>query len=406
MPRVAAPVKAPGKAHEIPVLNRCLISPFAFKRPRQPRRNRPGLTLCRSKGAGRVQGQRPVTERKRNILNRVEGWLESLGPVRATLAMSITAVLSAILVIAVLRLLEGQPMTGMAFLNILIAGSVVAVPLTLYSRNVIRKLVRSRAELREMSQRLAISAEEARDASRAKSAFLANMSHELRTPLNAILGFSEIMKDQHLGPVSNARYLSYAGDIHASGRHLLGIINDVLDLAKIESGKMSLDEVEEFALVPALSSAMMMLAGLGEKHGVSVQGEWKDEDQRLVADERMVRQIVINLVGNAIKFTPQGGQVLLSGAPATDGGYALCVRDTGVGMTESEIAVALTPFGQNHGKMASRREGTGLGLPLAKAMIELHGGGLTVESQPNRGTSVTLIFPADRVIRTKGQKAA
>jgi two-component system cell cycle sensor histidine kinase PleC len=145
---------------------------------------------------------------------------------------------------------------------------------------------------------------------------------------------------------------------------------------------------------------------LGEKHGVSVQERWDDEALRLVAVERMVRQIVINLVGNAIKFTPEGGSVLLSGAPAADGCYALCVRDTGVGMTESEIAIALTPFGQNHGKMAGRHEGTGLGLPLAKAMIELHGGSLMVESQPNRGTAVTLIFPADRVVRGRGQVAA
>ena len=336
----------------------------------------------------------------------MEAGLNRLSLVPAALVLSVIAVLGAMLVHIVLRTLEGQPLTGAAIFNILVEGSVVAVPLTLYSRNVIGKLAKSRAELRAMSQRLAANAEQALDASRAKSAFLANMSHELRTPLNAILGFSEIMKDQHLGPVSNARYLAYAADIHASGRHLLGIINDVLDLAKIESGKMTLEDAEEFALVAALSNAMTILAGLGEKHGVSVQAGWEDKDLRLVAVERMVRQIVINLVGNAIKFTPEGGSVFLSGALAPDGGYALCIRDTGVGMSESEIAVALTPFGQNHGKMASRREGTGLGLPLAKAMIELHGGSLTVESQPNHGTAVTLIFPADRVVRPKGQKAA
>ena len=348
---------------------------------------------------------RPVKQ-SRSISSQVEGRLEKLGLVPATAAMSVTAVLSTVLIIVVLRTLEGQPLTIIALLNILIAGSVVAVPLTLYSRNVIRKLEKSRAELSAMSEQLTASAGEAQNSSRAKSAFLANMSHELRTPLNAILGFSEIMKDQHLGPVSNARYLAYAADIHASGRHLLGIINDVLDLAKIESGKMSLDDAGEFTLVPALSSAMVMLAGLGEKHQVSVQDHWDDETLRLIAVERMVRQIVINLVGNAIKFTPEGGSVLISGAPAACGGYSLCVRDTGIGMSESEIAVALTPFGQNHCKMSSRREGTGLGLPLAKAMIELHGGSLTVESQPNRGTAVTLIFPANRVVRSKDQRAA
>ena len=321
--------------------------------------------------------------------------------------LSVVAVMGAILVHVVLRtVIEGQTLSLSAILNVLVEGAVVAAPMILYARWVIQKLARNRAELRAMSQRLAASAEEALGASRAKSAFLANMSHELRTPLNAILGFSEIMKDQHLGPVSNARYLAYAADIHSSGRHLLGIINDVLDLAKIESGKMTLDDAQEFALVPALSSAIVMLAGLGEKHGVTVQGRWENEKLRLVAVERMVRQIVINLVGNAVKFTPEGGSVHLTGAFAPDGCFALCVRDTGIGMTEKEIAIALTPFGQNHNKMAGRREGTGLGLPLAKAMIELHGGSLMIESQPNRGTAVTLTFPADRVVRDHGQAAA
>jgi signal transduction histidine kinase len=247
---------------------------------------------------------------------------------------------------------------------------------------------------------------QAMEASRAKSAFIANMSHELRTPLNAILGFSEIMKDEHLGPVSNARYLGYAADIHASGRHLLGIINDVLDLAKIESGKMTLEDAEEFAVAPALSTALVMLASLGQRHGVALEEKWDNAEQRLVGVPRMVRQIVLNLVGNAIKFTPAGGRVTLTGAPAPDGGYQLCVRDTGVGMSQTEIAVALIPFGQNHNKMEGRREGTGLGLPLAKAMMELHGGTLAVESQPNQGTAVILTFPAERVVGEKGQKAA
>ena len=194
-------------------------------------------------------------------------------------------------------------------------GFVVAAPLIFYARRV-------RARLEVMTRRMAATVAEAQEASKAKSAFLANMSHELRTPLNAILGFSEIMKDQHLGPISNARYLSYAADIHVSGRHLLGIINDVLDLAKIESGKMSLDADEEFALVPALSASLHMLTGLGEKHGVTVRGQWEDENIRLVAGERMVRQIVINLVGNAIKFTPEGGHVVLTGLP--EAGWRLC----------------------------------------------------------------------------------
>ena len=336
----------------------------------------------------------------RTIGIRLEQQLQKLGPGWATLALSAGAVLTALLVHFILRVsVDGQLPTSSSTRNVLLEGLIVATPMILYSRRVIKQLAKSQAELKAMSQ-------QAHDASRAKSAFIANMSHELRTPLNAILGFSEIMKDQHLGPVSNARYLGYAADIHASGRHLLGIINDVLDLAKIESGKMTLEEAEKFTLAPSLSTALVILTALGERHGVALEEKWDDADQRLIAAPRMVRQIVLNLVGNAIKFTPPGGRVSLSGASAPDGGYQVCVRDTGVGMSQSEIVVALMPFGQNHNKMAGRREGTGLGLPLAKAMMELHGGTLVVESQPNRGTTVMLTFPADRVVQGEEQKVA
>jgi signal transduction histidine kinase len=337
---------------------------------------------------------------------RIERQLHKLGPIWSTIALSAGAVTAAILIHFLLRRVQGQMPTWSSLFNVLVEGAAVATPMILYSRSVIRALDKSRADLKAMSQRLSATAQEAVEASRAKSAFLANMSHELRTPLNAILGFSEIMKDQHLGPVSNPRYLAYAADIHSSGRHLLGIINDVLDLAKIESGKMSLDEAEEFPVAPTLQSAMVMLCGLGDRHGVKVQENWDDKDVRLMAVPRMVRQIVINLVGNAIKFTPSGGLVTLSGNPAPDGGYHLCIRDSGIGMNPKEIAVALIPFGQNHNKMAGRREGTGLGLPLAKAMMELHGGTLTIESQPLHGTAITLGFPASRVVCAEGQEAA
>jgi signal transduction histidine kinase len=348
-----------------------------------------------------------VEQLSANLLTQLERRLSQLGPVWATVALSAAAIVVAICINVFLKVfVEHAPVTLTTFINIPVEGIVVASPLILYSRRVIRQLAKSRAELENMTGQLAVAAEEAREASQAKSAFLTNMSHELRTPLNAILGFSEIMKDQHLGPVSNPRYLSYAADIHASGRHLLGIINDILDLAKIESGKMTLDSAEEFALVPALSASLAMLTGLGAQHSVSVRGEWSDEEVRLVAAERMVRQIVINLVGNAIKFTPHGGHVVLRGAIEPGGGYALQVEDNGVGMNESEVVNALTPFGQNRPKMAVRHEGTGLGLPLAKAMIELHGGSLAVDSKPNLGTCITLRFPAQRVAWPKARAAA
>ena len=333
------------------------------------------------------------------MLARFEGWLEKLGTVWSSAVMSVVTVMALLSAHFLLKFVEGEPVTNSALINIPLEGFMVAVPLIFYSRRV-------RAKLQSMTHRMAAAAHEAREASMAKSAFLANMSHELRTPLNAILGFSEIMMDQLLGPISNPRYRSYSADIHSSGRHLLGIINDILDLAKIESGKMSLDDAEEFALVPALSASLVMLKGLGEKHGVTVQGQWDDENIRLIAVQRMVRQIVINLVGNAIKFTPRGGSVILSGAPGADGGYTLNVLDNGIGMNDSEMANALIPFGQNRPKMAVQQEGTGLGLPLAKAMVELHGGSLTLESEPNRGTRVTLRFPANRVAKLTEQEAA
>jgi signal transduction histidine kinase len=223
------------------------------------------------------------------------------------------------------------------------------------------------------------------------------MSHELRTPLNAIMGFSEVMKDEHLGPLQNPRYLAYAGDIHASGRYLLGIINDILDLSKIEAGKMSLDSAEEFPLRAALEGSFAICASLGEKFDVRLESRMPPNDVRLLAVERMVRQIMINLIGNAIKFTPAGGWVTVGSHATADGGYAVTVEDSGIGMSEEDVIKALTPFGQIENKMTATHNGTGLGLPLAKAMLELHGGTLEIHSKPGRGTLVVLNFPATRI---------
>jgi signal transduction histidine kinase len=256
----------------------------------------------------------------------------------------------------------------------------------------------------EMSRRLQISAEQAEQANRAKSAFLANMSHELRTPLNAIMGFSEVMKEQHLGPMNNARYLAYAGDILASGRYLLGIINDILDLSKIEAGKMTVENAEEFPLCQALEGSLAICTALGEKFGVTIESRLPPENVRILAVERMVRQIMINLVGNAIKFTPAGGKVQVGSGPMLDGGYSITVQDSGIGMSEQDIIKALTPFGQVENKMTATHNGTGLGLPLAKAMLELHDGRLEITSRPGMGTRILLVFPASRI--NTGRKVA
>ncbi|MEP6831027.1 MAG: ATP-binding protein [Rhizomicrobium sp.] len=335
---------------------------------------------------------------------RFERRLGGMNPVGSTIALSAMAVVMASLVHLGLYF-DGAKLTLLAFANIIIETLAVAVPLILYSRQVITQLEKSRTQLTTMSRRLAFAVDEAELANRAKSSFLANMSHELRTPLNAILGFSEVMKDQHLGPVHNARYLSYANDIHSSGRHLLAIINDVLDLAKIEAGKMTLDNAGVFAIAPVLTSALAMLKGLDEKYGVTIHNEIAEDGMQLMAVERMIRQVIINLVGNAIKFTPPGGTVHVSGKLTGNGGYEIAVRDTGVGMSEKEMLQAMMPFGQNENRFTGKHDGTGLGLPLAKAMLELHDGTLTMSSVPEVGTTVTMSFPSPRVV-ARGRAAA
>ena len=330
--------------------------------------------------------------------------MSRFGRFGSTAALTAMAVCAVVPLHFLVRVVEGLPVQPISAVNIAIEIAIIAAPIIFYARDVIAQLQTSRTIMDGMSRRLKVSVEQAQEANRAKSAFLANMSHELRTPLNAIMGFSEVMKDQHLGPLDNPRYLAYAGDIHASGQYLLGIINDILDLSKIEAGKMSLDSAEEFPLASAVEGSLSICRTLGEKFGVRIESRLPPEDVQLLAVERMIRQILINLVGNAIKFTPAGGRVTLGGAPTADGGYALTVQDSGIGMTDEDIHKALTPFGQIENKMTATHNGTGLGLPLAKAMLELHGGSLDITSAPERGTCLTLNFPPQRI--RIGRKAA
>ena len=348
-----------------------------------------------------VPGRRSTTtiaDRVRRALDRLDAELSRLGRVGSTAALTAMAVGAAVPLHFLIRIAEDLPVQPISAFNLAIEVALVSAPIIFYARDVITQLKSSRARMNEMSRRLEISAVQAENANRAKSAFLANMSHELRTPLNAIMGFSEVMKDQHLGPVHNDRYLSYAADIHSSGRYLLGIINDILDLSKIEAGKMSVDAAEEFPLCQALEASLSICGNLAAKFDVRLVSKLPPPSVRICAVERMVRQIVINLVGNAIKFTPAGGLVEVSGGHLVDGGYALTVQDAGIGMNEAEIAKALMPFGQVENKMTATHNGTGLGLPLAKAMLELHGGKLEIHSVPGRGTSIILKFPANRVM--------
>jgi PAS domain S-box-containing protein len=233
-------------------------------------------------------------------------------------------------------------------------------------------------------------------ASRAKTEFLANMSHELRTPLNAVIGFSEVIKNRIYGPLGNERYADYANDIHASGEHLLQIINDILDLSKIEAGHMELHE-ESVNLLQVINDAAQIVHERAKAAELKFTTQAAPNLPRLWADERAIKQILINLLSNAIKFTPAGGDVTVS-AEFDQGTLALSVRDTGLGMEPADVPKALAPFAQLDGSLARRHNGTGLGLPLVKSLATLHGGELVIDTAPDQGTTVRISFPRERTI--------
>ncbi len=237
--------------------------------------------------------------------------------------------------------------------------------------------------------------EVAEEASKAKSEFVANMSHELRTPLNAVIGFSEMMAGEQLGPMQNQSYLDYAEHIRDSGRHLLELINDILDLSKIESGQLELEE-EHVDLVATACRAAKMIRGSGLDRHLELSIRQPSQKVCMTADLRMIRQILLNLLTNAVKFTPDGGQVTVSFAEASNGDFEITVADTGIGMTPEELKTAFERFGQVHDPMVREFEGTGLGLPLSRALAEMHGGALTLASTPGKGTRATLRLPEAR----------
>ena len=240
---------------------------------------------------------------------------------------------------------------------------------------------------------LVANAARAEAASRAKSEFLANMSHELRTPLNAIIGFSTILKDESFGPIGSGRYKEYAGDICNAGQHLLTIINDVLDLVKVDSGKMTVH-----AGVVDLRATAMSVAKLVERDaaagGVMLSLEMDSTLPPIVCDDTKLRQVLMNLLSNAIKFTPAGGCVTLGVAQSADPRKVrVTVSDTGIGMREADIPIALAPFGQIDSALNRKHAGTGLGLPLSQRLMQLLGGDLEIESAPGKGTVVTIVLP-------------
>ena len=265
---------------------------------------------------------------------------------------------------------------------------------------------RAQSQLREELGRrekilaeLLVMKDAAEQANRAKSEFLATMSHELRTPLNAIIGFSEIIKNETYGPVGVAKYLEYTNDIHKSGQHLLSLINDILDLSRIESGT---DELyEENIEIPEIVRCALMLVGQRAEHrGIKLELELPDQLPALRADERKLKQILVNLLSNAVKFTDAGGQVTLRAWCRMDSGYVFQIVDTGIGIASKDIPKALSQFGQVDGDLNRQYEGTGLGLPLTKSLVEQHGGALDLQSKVGVGTTVTVRFPAERIVES------
>jgi len=251
-------------------------------------------------------------------------------------------------------------------------------------------------ERKEAERRVHQAAEQAEVANRAKSEILANMSHELRTPLNAIIGFSSMMKELIFGPLGHAKYTEYARDINDSAGHLLELINDILDVSAIEAGEFKLYE-ESLDIGEVLTTCVRLIGPRAEKGLVAVRMEIPSSLPRLYADARRLKQIVLNLLSNGVKFTPEGGTVSVTAATDAAGGLSIVVVDTGIGMDQAGIAKAIQRFGQVDSQLGRKYEGTGLGLPLTKSLVELHDGELRIESHKGKGTKITVSMPVSRV---------
>ncbi|MGI9356050.1 MAG: sensor histidine kinase [Rhizobiaceae bacterium] len=237
----------------------------------------------------------------------------------------------------------------------------------------------------------------AEDANLAKSRFLATMSHELRTPLNAILGFSEVISNEVMGPLENKHYKEYIGDIHSSGTHLLNLINEILDLSRVEAGRYELNE-EACALVDAAEQAHQMIKLAAAEKNINLILQIQPDMPEIWADQRAIRQIILNLLSNALKFTPSGGTVRLKCGWTAGGGQYIAVEDTGPGIAEDEIPIVLTQFGQGSIAIKSAEEGAGLGLPIVQALVQVHDGTFDLKSKLREGTKVIVTFPRKRIL--------
>jgi signal transduction histidine kinase len=256
-----------------------------------------------------------------------------------------------------------------------------------------KEIAELKSQWQRNEQELIEARRRAETASSAKSDFLARVSHEIRTPLNSIIGFSEVMIEEKFGPVANERYREYLKDVHSSGRHLLSLINDLLDLSKIEAGKLQMT-FSSVALNDIAQQCVATMQPQANRERIIIRTALAPALPLVLADARSVRQIVLNLLSNSLKFTPAGGQVIVATALNEERAVVLRVRDTGVGMRENDIAAALEPFRQ---LSTTPRGGSGLGLPLTKAMAEANGAKFHLTSAPNEGTLVEIIFPASGI---------
>ena len=306
---------------------------------------------------------------------------------------------------------------------------VVATPLVAFCQDVIHKFQLSQKSLKSLAAELAhardsledkvalrtaqlraandalgrtnielrMARDQAQSANAAKSEFLANMSHELRTPLNAIIGFSEVIRDGVFGPPDDPRYRDYAADIHDSGHHLLRIIGDLLDMSKIEANKLDLRE-DELDIAETVGAAVRLVHRAADEARLTLSLELPSDLPTVFADELRLKQILLNLLSNAVKFSLPAGAITVGAAKSDDGGLAIWVTDTGIGMNDDGIKIALEPFRQIESAQSRKYDGTGLGLPLARGLMELHGGSLALTSVPNTGTTATVTFPPSRVL--------
>jgi signal transduction histidine kinase len=317
----------------------------------------------------------------------------------AVVSLLVIAQVSAILVLWSLGLShDGRIVLG----TVTFTSALVGAPIVGFGQMQYRRARGAFLASERLSAALAAARDAAEQADGEKSRFLASMSHELRTPLNAIIGFSEILHEETFGPIGNRKYAEYAGDIHRSGRHLLDLINDVLDLTKIEATQVQIDRSATVNLVSAAAECCETLSVIAAKNKVALSALAESGEMNIRANDRMIRQILLNLTSNAIKFTPEGGRVVVRVA-GHDGGAVVQVADTGIGMTEAEARVALQPFGQIDSFQSRKHQGTGLGLSLVKAMLDLHGATLSIESAPGVGTTVSILFPPEHVLRSPAE---